>query len=343
MRHSQGPLVTVCAIALLTTTLTLPAAGAFHSDAPLLYQDAGDGSTGWGIEVAHETTGDIAIDLHADIPVTASEVSIGGVFFDNGEPSAMIAITSHISPERTTLTAGPLGELPGTTVTTAGDEALVEDAVSVETASSAPSCPFICLALNEEAAGPGDHHFVAWAGGFSTTELFVRSTADASATIDKGPSHVVGDADLAGGLVNAQVQRDVGGQTLGLKTMLEVPYQATVEDELFGFWARSTVKFACAPACVTPTSAFSFCQAQAEAVLAGVSCNTASLGWDGPGGSGTGGSFFDFFGSPAGDYTFTVERKLDLYGPLVMDPTTGASAWWGEDHSFLTVTDVTVP
>lgn len=346
MRHSQGPLVTVCAIALLTTTLTLPAAGAFHSDAPLLYQDAGDGSTGWGIEVAHETTGDIAIDLHADIPVTASEVSIGGVFFDDGQPSAMIAITSHISPERTTLTAGPLGELPAPTVTKRGDTTLLDEAVEVDTAETAPDCPFICLALNAEDAQPGDHHFVTWAGGFSTTELFVRSTGEATATANKGPSHVLGDAELTGGTVNAQLQRDLGGQTVGLKAMLDVPYHATVEGELFGFWARSTVKVACpgAGGCLTPTSAFAFCQAQAGGLLPGVACNTASLGWSGPGDAGgSGGSFYDFLGEPSGDYAFTVEHKLDPYGPLVFDPATQTFVWWGEDHSFLTVTDVAVP
>lgn len=353
MRHADARSVVAVGLALLTVPLTLPAAGAFHSDAPVILQDAVDGAASWGIEVDQATAGDIVIDVHGDTPQTSSQASAGAVFFDGeGNPTFMFALTSHGSPDRTQITPNPLGDDPQPTIVTRGDrEALPYDLeIEPETDATSSSCPYLCVGLTTEDAEPGKHHFVAWIGGLSSTELFVRSTGEATATANQGEAYALGDPELDGGTVNVQVQRTHQGETLGIKAMKDVPFETTVDGELYGFWGSTGIKATCpatavlpVPVCVSPGSELANCSYLMSFYLPGTSCETASLSWEGPGGGQSGGTLYSFEGASAGEYTFSVDRKLDAYGPLVGEPTTGTIVFLTEEFSYLTIADVAVP
>ncbi len=346
MRRKDPPFPVAVAALLSIALLALPVGQAVDSQEVLL-TDQGDGNTGWGILVDQETPGDIRADIVGTGPVTASELSMGVTFFEGAEPVFMIAFTWHLSPDRTVLEGEPAEALTEPSVVTDGDPSALSEDVDIEAVTHADSqaCPLLCLVLTEEDAQPGEHRWVGWMGGLSSTELTVQSTGEATAHANKGPAHVVGDPELEGGAVNAQVQHSEGGQVFGAKAMLDVPYSTVVEGELFGFFSLSTVKVACIGSlpCLTPTTVAPFCTELVKSLGIEESCGSSAIGWDGPAGSGSAGDFFSFLGEPGGAYTFTVERKVDAYGPLVFDPGLDALVFAGEDHTFLTATDVSVP
>lgn len=335
-------------LALATAVLVAASPSlATHSQAPILYTDEAGETASWAIRVDRTDTGPVDVDLVGTSPTTRSEVSMGVTFFEDTSPVFMIAFTLHTSPDRTNLALAGEETAHPEPAFAVGDASALDDAqLSADTGDSEDACPFLCLNLETPDAEPGAHRWVVWIGGVSDSSVTVRASGEATASVQPGAAHVLGDAELEQGTANAQAQRSPYGLTLGAKAMADVGYQATVENRLWGFWASSGAKTACSfdlGACASPQSVTNPCDAALREHGAPGTCGTALLSWSGPSGGEHGRSFYDFPGTGPGDYAFTVDAKADAYGPAAYEQSTRTLVFLGEESSFLTVADAPIP
>jgi hypothetical protein len=336
--------IAIVALALVTVGWAAPLGSATAADAPVLAEDSTDEPASWGIRVDRDTVGDIRINLDGVAPAQKSEVSVGAVIFEDRELRFALALSVHASPDRTITTPFPseaederrqavqMGELPD----------------SVELDLGLPSgdeeCPLICLTLDSFDQAAKSHYYIVWVAGTDGAELSVKSEDGGNAVTKQGDSLGLGDPALQNG-VSYQVQRTfatpLGPQPLGFKVMKDARADFAVDEELWGAWGVSDFKKACSfgpgPSPCLNVANNRVCQVR------DMNCYPSKISYDGPDGGETGESVYGLWGESPGDYTFRVDHKVDPYGPEHYDETSGTWVDMGENYSWLSVADVSLP
>lgn len=360
---------TALVVAALTVTAVFVAAaaptGAWHDeDLPRVYEETSETAGAFGVHVPVEETGDVGVALTGWAPVETSQVSGGLVVYDEDREVRLIfAFTAHGSPERTIISPSPDDLTPsgswsdGWWTTHAAGDASVLERLDVEVevlpedsdVQAQGSHPVIRMATTATDTGPGSLYRTLWVGEVDRTLLEVEAdTAVGDVETVAGAAHVKGDPEIQEGQPNVQVQDSRYGATVGVKVMQDASIEVPAEHKLWGFWGLSDFKMACqfqAGACAWVGTAYGLCS------YIGVNCSPASVSWDGPGdGDGLrshvmrdGGRSHVLEGTAPGLHTFTVDHKVDLYGPRVYDGDSGTLLYVGEHHSYLTVADVSLP
>lgn len=334
----------IVALTLVTVGFVAPPGGSTAEDAPVLAEETTDEPASWGIRVDRDTVGDIRINLDGTAPAQKSEVSVGAVIFEDRQLRFALALSVHASPDRTIMTPFPSeaederkqviqqGELPD----------------SVELDLGLPSgdeeCPLICMTIDSFDQAAKSHYYIVWVGGSSGADLTVKSEDGGNAVTKQGDALSLGDPALRNG-VSYQVQRTfatpIGPQPVGFKVMKNATADFPVDDELWGAWGVSDFKKACyfgpGPSPCLNVANNRVCQQR------GMNCYPSAISYDGPNGGDSGESIFGLWGEPAGDYTFRVDHKVDPYGPEHFDDNTRTWLDLGENYSWLTVADVSLP
>lgn len=331
---------------------------AWHSDDPIIHSESSAGASAWGVSGTIEESGDVAVTASAWAPQESSQITAGVVVFDeNRNTRFMFAFTSHGSPDRTIVAPSPTqptssGSWDDGAWSThvEGDTSVLEHTeirVEVQPAGEGPSTlsshPIIRLASTSLDADPGPYHRVVWVGGGAESTFGIEtSTTVSSIETTAGSAYAMGDPEIEDGTPNIQVQdSEQLGTTLGVKVMNDASVEIDAEDSLYGFWGLSDFKLACqfsTVGCVWASTVYGTC-----AFTLGVNCSPGQLSWDGPDGGESGGTLYSLDGSDPGAYTFTVDHKVDLYGPSHYDSDSGTWVSLAEHFSYLTLADVELP
>lgn len=309
---------------------SLPAGLATEVADDLLYEHQVPGSRGYAVKVVTGATGAYRFEVASNYlggPYPGHVDSFGAYLYNDAKAFQFgISISGGVSQDRviTRLGAGGLdgGALPdGITM---DDSGLDAGSVRFDIITPPHSTRYV----------------VAWAAGMHEARLRVWGPADTSVVVNQGPAYAIGDAQLPDGGPNVQVQRSYAQfQYVGAKVMAKTSATLQLANGIFGSWASNSYKAVC------PTGFGGRCvNLAADQLCAQVSlrCDTAQLSWSGPGGSGSGYRSYSFVAPMApGAYTFTVDAKLDAYGPwrTLGVPWVGL----GEDTSVLAIADVALP
>lgn len=321
-------------VTIILAALVLPAtAVAFHSDGiPVIYAASSPGSASYAVRYEHGG-GNFAIDLYGSGPATAQSTSAAVFVFDSNKNLVFgFAFTGHSSPDRLILSpAGGAGDA-------AGLPSWLDISVETWDSTTDAACTFFCVGLSGSNAPAGTYYYLLWLSGVSANSFEVRS-GGGSVAANAGPAYSIGDAEIRDGTVNAQAQETAApGAVAGAKVMLDASTVVGVNDKLYGFFGASDFKLACQFAvgvCVWKSSVTYTCSAVTR-----VNCDTTRTSWSGP----TSGSGFGaFLGTPAGDYTLSVDSKVDAYGPNAYNPQTGTWLFLGEDYTYFTAADNKLP
>lgn len=330
--------ISVAVLALLVGAgLALPST-AFHADdLPLVYATSTDGAGAWGVRVTN--TGPMVLDLSAGGGIASSQLS-GAVFLTDAAGNVLFgfAFTGHLSPDRQIVMVPQATDgtpPPGVSFT-------------FDTQSTDAACTLFCLGLNFDA--PGTQNMIVWIGGGATSSLEARG-AVGSIAVKAGEAYVMGDAEFTGGL-NVQVQETVADLAspayitarAGVKVLRDTGATVHATQKVYGFFGASDFKLVCqfrAGACLWGSSITSTAEATCPGV--GLSCPATAISYTGPNGGGSGSSLYALLGAPAGHYEFTVDSKVDVYGPSIYDPVSGSWLFLGENFSYLTVADASLP
>lgn len=333
----------IVAVAMLAAGLAMPAATGTAGSAPIVAEETSPEDAGWGIRVDRETEGDIQVNLNGTGPPTSSEVSVGLVIFEGRELRFFLALSVHSSPDRTITEPFPeqleeekqqviqQGELPDS----------IEADIGLPTGDE--DCPLICMTVNSFDQAPGSHYYIVWVGGTSGAHLTVRSEGGSNAVTTQGDALSLGDTELRNG-VSYQIQRTlktpIGPQPVGLKVMKDATTTFEADEELYGAWGKSDFKKVCHFGAVNPCLRISnnrICQAR------DINCYPSKISYDGPKGGGEDESIYLLYQEPPGTYTFRVDHKIDAYGPGHFEDATNTWIDLGENYSWLTISDVTLP
>lgn len=355
------------AVALLFLTAAwgaAPLGGAWHTGLPTVYEESVDRAGAFGVRADLASQGDLAFDLEGFGPQETSQLSAGVALFDSNKRFRfMIAITAHFSPDRLIVSPPDVEEAAeqhpeGWVVETVGDGAGLDDVelsfetfepedgsseAAASTGSAEPAARrLVAVGVTFTNASAGSHYAILWVGGVSESTFGVATTEQVDVETVAGTGYAVGDPEIVEGDPNVQVQETVAGETVGAKVVRDAPYEATFEHGLWGFWGDSNFKLVCqftVGTCLWWSHVMAICSA-----ATGTDCETTRISWTGPDGAGEDGrTIYGFLGEPAGDYAFTIDQKVDLYGPRVYDPVTRTLVFLGEDHAFLTAADTTLP
>ncbi|MCA1813000.1 MAG: hypothetical protein LC624_03495 [Halobacteriales archaeon] len=321
-------------LAGLLLLLALPApAGA--SDLPVAWRGSLPGSGSFGLRV-DSPTGSVDVDLLSSGPASGSMDTIGILLFHgDGTLRFGFAITGGPSLDR--FIVEPIG---GTAASPAG----AGMALDLRTAGTDATCTYTCILLQIRGSA-GTMKLVLWTANLGAMDATLYGDPGTGVTANVGTAQALGDPDIVHGTPDIQVQQRLSGYNgVGVKAMRDAHTEVVALHHLYGFWGYNNAKFACmfrVPLPCAQTNALDpACQAAAH-----VSCDTALLSWSGPSGQGQGQRTFSFLGTPAGDYRFTVDLKVDAYQPGggVYDPTTGLFAVAYENYSYLSLADVELP
>lgn len=328
------PLTLLSAAALLLAA----SASAFHDDTlPLLYEAGGEGGGSYALRLDH-AGGDFTLTIVGMGPLTSQSLTLAFyIFNEDREYVSSAAVNGHTTPDRFLLS----------TPVTRGNAALVPAWLGMEAAtaedSSAESgshgCPYACLSLRGHDVPAGVYYYLLYVAGVPSHSFAVRA-AGGSVVVNAGPAYNLGDADMEGGVnVQSQGPPPAGPQdsTVAAKAIAGAGASIQVDHALFGFFESHDFDFFCAAGACThrPSS-------PPECTALGLSCDTTGLSWAGPNGAGGAGPVY-FEGAPAGDYTFTVDRKLEAYGPEFLSAETGTWVWTNEDITLLSIADNELP
>lgn len=192
---------------------------------------------------------------------------------------------------------------------------------------------------------------IVWVGGGAASTLDIRG-AVSMFMVNRGAAHVLGDPDMTGG-TNVQVQETAHNQNgpvyatarAGVKVMQDTGAHVDVSQRLYGFWGASDFKLVCVFRLGACAWASDVQYGLVDPTCAGIAnCNPAQISWSGPGGQGGSGyGTYAFLGLAPGGYDFTVDQKIDVYGPMVYEPASGLFLLLGENSSYLTVADAALP
>lgn len=311
---------------------------------------------------------EIQVDGH--LPVETSRLTFGAVLFgEERNWRVLFAHTSLLSPDRNVARPAPItGEdLEPTKVI--GEGAALDDVnLSMFEGGENPNCDaWFCANLEFEDPHAGPIHAIVWMAGVSQVDARVVGDTIQEVEANRGDAVAIGDAELPAGTANAQVQATAcdsrtnkpGCPTSGFaasydakagaKTIANVDVGSTIEQRLWGYWQVTDVKLVCQftiGICLdnaVSKPAYD-CDVNVHA-LAGQQCDRADLSYDGPGRIGADLPFggYSLTGLPSGEYTFTVERMVDAWGPRVFDPLTFNFVFMGEYFTTLTYADVELP
>lgn len=326
-------------VGLLLACLVIPttAVGFHEDDIPVVATYGGEGSGSYAMRLDHGG-GDFAIDLIGFGPATAQSVSVAAFFFDANKNLVFgFAFTGHGSPDRMVLE--PIGMTGSVDLI---PEWLDVHAGAVSDAATDAPCPYACMGLTGRGAPAGTYYYLLFVAGVSENAMEIRSTGVTVATVNQGAAWSYTDADMTGGDVNVQAQQSLpAGGAAGVKAIQGAGAAIQVEDALYGFWGTSDFKLACqfaVGACVWRSMVTDTCY-----YGLGVSCTTTSTSWSGPNGAGGSEPFAAFLGAAAGDYAFTIDQKVELYGPNLYDATTGSWVFLGEEYTYFVGADNRLP
>lgn len=346
-------------VLLLTGAFVAAAApsGAWHSDMPVVHEETVEGAGAFGVETIVDEPGDVGIALTGWGPAQSATISAGVTVHDENKNDVFtFALTAHGSPDRTIVSPAP--EAPaqsGTwddgawTTEAIGDASVLEDVDITIDVFEQPvgsdlqtqAQPVIRVATTSSDAS-GDVYRTAWVGDVAQTTLEVESDAGiASVDTVAGTAYVKGDADIEEGTPNVQLQTSELPATVGAKVMNDATVEVDAEHGLSGFWGLSDFKLACqyqVGACLWASQVYAECSA-----ALGEDCSPGQISWDGPDSAGEGSGLYSLDGTSPGAHTFTVDHKVDIYGPSEYDEGSGTYASLGEHFSYLTVADVTLP
>ncbi|HEV8360787.1 MAG TPA: hypothetical protein VGR28_10075, partial [Candidatus Thermoplasmatota archaeon] len=292
------------------------------------------GSASFGVRI-DAPDGVADLDLYSSLPFEGSMAGVGVLLFKADKSFWFgIGITGGISGDRLIVDAGGLrATLP---------DAPQGLAYRVADGATDATCGYDCMyfQLRTTDGRPATWYVVAWAAGLGgPTAVEVHGNAGTTATFTQGTSLALGDEEIQHGTLDVQVQkRLVGFHGVGAKAMVEAAATAEVAQALYGFWGFNNVKFVCAGTCVAPNSADAACFA-----LGVGSCDPTRVSWQGPSGGGANQQTYSFLGTPAGFYTFQVDRKLDAYQPGGGVAVGGVFAVAYENTSALSIADVALP
>lgn len=319
-------------LALAALLLHVPAGSAGVGADDLLYDRQVAGSRAFGLKVTTGATGAYAFEIASNYlggPYPGHVDSFGAWLYDGAKAFQFgIAVGGGVSQDRVVTRLGA-GGLDG--------GALPEGVHLDDSGLDAGSMRFTIVTPPHST-----RYVVAWAAGMHEARFRVWGPADTAVAVNEGPAYALGDAELADGGPNVQVQRSYAQfQYVGAKAMARTSATIAATQGAYGLWASHAFKQVCPRGFATPSCRqVDVAPACAEAE---VSCDTARLSWQGPGGAGgTGSRAYNLLQHRGpGAYTFAVDHKLDAYGPW----RSVGPAWvgLGEDTSLLALADVALP
>lgn len=323
------------ALALLLPALPPTQASDSASD-PLLYDLTVPGSGAWGLKVTTGATGRYSVEVASNYlggPYPGHVDNFGAWLYGADKAFQFgIAIGGGVSQDRQIVQLGA-GGLDGAAALPEGVTMRVDTA-----GTDAGTLRFDVVTATPFAT----RYVVGWAAGMHAAGFRVWGPLDTVVQVNTGPAYAIGDAQLEDdGAANVQVQKSYAQfQFVGAKAMAGTSTTIITANGAYGMWAAHNFKQVCL------LGFGQQCQMVDAGTLcrtAGLPCDSASLSWSGPGGSGaTGGRAHNLLDHrPAGTYTFTVDHKVDAYGPWrnFGVPWTGL----GEDTSTLALADVALP
>lgn len=322
----------------LCLLVSLPSGLAVDAAAdPLLYDLTVPGSGAWGLKVTTGATGRYSVEIASNYlggPYPGHVDNFGMWLYDEGKVFQFgIAIGGGVSQDRQILElgAGGLDSGPPAGVTvTLHDEPLDAGSIRFDIVTATPFAT---------------RYVVAWGAGMHEARFRVWGPDDTLVAVNTGAAYAIGDPELADGGPNVQVQKSYGQfKFVGAKAMAKTSTTVQTQHGAYGLWSSNSFKQVCPTGFSTPTcqriDTFVLCQ---RLGLTDLPCDSASLSWSGPNGAGASGrrgyALTDHL--PPGAYTFTVDAKVDAYGPW----GTFGPAWMGlgEDASALGLADVALP
>jgi hypothetical protein len=363
--------VLAATLVLATPFLTLAQpARAGHLDLDTVHTETVDGSGAFGVAIETTEEGAVGATVRGAGPASSTPLSSGVVVFDEeGNWQAQIVVVAHRSPDRTIVSPTPAEPEPASgphdpgswVVRAEGDTSVLADVsvtFTLDTAEEPGEGPvteeeaIVTAGVTEMGTEPGTHYYGIWVGETDRSTLTLRTDAPVSdARTNPGQAHVAGDPDLEDAAANVQVQRTPADPSLlvsglqiplGFKVVQDASRTVEVAQEAWGVWGHVDDKEVCTPGvglrvCPDAELAFDACR-----LVVGLDCGTARLSWTGPAGGGDLEPRYNFPGTPPGSYTFTVDHKVDVYGPTYGHGS-GAEAELTEHWSYLSVGDLSLP
>lgn len=319
------------ALAAALVLALAPARAADASALDLVFEKSVAGSHSFGVRVDTGPMGEFSFEILACCAYAGAVGGLGALYFDADKAARFgLMITGGISRERTVLSVEPLGPASEVRV----DESEL-DAGSVRFTITTPP--------------HATRYVVAYGAGIERTQLRVWAHDGAVVTVNEGSGLALGDPDFTAGGANAEAQRNHAPyQGVGAKALLAARADVAIERNLYGLFMTSGVKRACeygAPLnlnrCVPVATRLADC-----AEFTGEACAASRISWRGPAGGAGGAPGYAFLRhEPAGAYAFTVDHKLDAWGPWNAHATPAGSVWLnlGEETTALVVADVALP
>lgn len=321
---------------------------AWHSNMPVVYEETVDGAAAFGVGATVEQTGDVAVALTGWSPQESAPLSAGVITFDDDKNMGfMFAFTAHGSPDRLIVEPTPAEPTPSGTwddgswsTHARGDVSVLEDMdLTIEVlpdASGTDQQPLIRVATTSFDVDTGPFYRGAWVGDVGSTTLEIESDATLSSIeAVQGTAHVKGDPDIQDGTPNIQVQDSSAGTPIGVKAINDATTEFDAEHGVYGFWALSDFKLACqfdTVGCLWASTVYAEC-----------GCSLGAISWESPNGGGEGDTLYSMEGTDPGPHSFTIDHKVDLYGPNHYDPDSGTWVSLGEHFSYLTAADLALP
>lgn len=359
MAGHQTPLYIALGLVLLTAVAPGSAAqfeGGPGTDLPIVHEKTYDGGTALGLRFDLSDASTFRVDMVGHGPRQTTPVANAALFFNEDRTyRSGIFVTAFDSIDRQ---VAHVDGIPADDQDEAADGTQIgpvstfSEGEAVQTAGEAPpkKCPLFCSVLlqQEDRTHAGSFYYILWLGGTHHVDVRVfAGDAVETVAIEEGTPHVFGDASLEGGTVNVQHQSThatpLGPASTGAKVLLGAHQDRVIEDELWAYWSLYGEKEVCQFG-LLPFSCASTIVAKRECTnLAPVTCEHARISWEGPESSGSTSTGTFLYGEPAGDYTFTVDRKIDGWTSPIVIPDTGVEVRPFEHHTALSAADVSLP
>lgn len=358
MAGHSTPLYITLGLVLITAVAPASAAqfeGGPGTDLPIVHEKTYDGGVALGLRFDMSAPGTFRVDMVSHEPRQTTPVGNAVLFFhENRTYRSGFFVTAFDSIDRQVahVDGAPASDqdpdVPGTQL---GPVSTFDADDDVDAAEDAPKkCPLFCSVLlqQEEDTSEGSFYYILWLGGADRVDVRILASAEVEqVAIQPGTPHVFGDASLEGGTMNVQHQSThatpAGPASPGAKVLLGAQQDRAIEDQLWGYWAlygeKEVCQFGLLPfACASTTLAKRQCTS-----LAPIACEHARISWEGAESSGTTSTGVMLSGEAPGDYTFTVDRKIDGWTSPLVVPDTGVEIRPWEHHTYLTAADVSLP
>lgn len=297
------------AVVLLALGVGVDTAKAYHEDEmDEIFREKIPGDAAWGVRV--DTDGsDFAIDLMNHRPVEGAIGALGWYELDEDfEPISENLLHGKWHQEQNRLVLQDEDRSPDTDVILDWDD---DGDVSP---SSHPD--FISWGRTvRENPDPGSYYFVFFTGGGALGEVIVTGDGGVDVDVREGTPHVLYDGGFEDGDVNVQQTRKVSPPTPylsdrlhGLRVMTDASVSFQVEDALWGQWGNYDSHNAVCGLLVGPC--FSLTPFE-MLVREQTGLSRAEISWGSSHGGDEGEQAYTFLAAPSGEYTFTIDHKVD--------------------------------